>query len=85
MVGIDDSVSWRPWRLQLSIGGFAERIIEFAGGDFDIRDMQAGLCEFGAGEDETQVSVRRDGAFRVSLGKEAVFAALDMISEASSE
>ena len=65
--------------------GFHSCCVHFLLRDAYVCYMQAILCKFGAGSDKAPMPVGRDGAFRVSLGKEAVFAALDMIPEAASE
>ena len=56
----------------------------------DIYDMQFGLCEVGTGEDEAEVSVGRDGAFRIAYSPKAglsvkVCTSLDMIPKTTSE
>ena len=65
--------------------GFHSCCVHFLLRDAYVCNMQAIWGELGAYKDEAPMPVRRDGAFRVSLGKEAVFAALDMIPEAASE
>ena len=53
--------------------------------DLDVGDVEFGVGELCAGDDEPPVSVRRDGAFRIAFGKKAVFAVLDMVAVAGSE
>ena len=64
---------------------FIHGLLEFFARDTDVGDMEFGLCELGAGKDKAPMAVRRYNAFRVSFGKVAVFALLNMIAEASSE
>ena len=49
--------------------------------DADVGEVEVLLGEFGTSKDEALMSVRRDDTFGVSLGKEAVFSALDRVPE----
>ena len=65
---------------------FPESGCEFFTRDADVGDVQSVLCEYGAGEDETPVAIRRDGYFIIAALGEETFAALDDgITEASTE
>ena len=63
--------------------GFVEGITEFVGGDDDVGKVDSSLNDVRAGEDEVPMIGRKDCAFGVSFGKEAVFSLLDMIAEMS--
>ena len=44
--------------------GFIEGVVEFGPMEADIGGIEFGLCEFGTGEDESDMSVGRDEATR---------------------
>ena len=71
------------WEFGVGDSGFVEGITEFVGGKDDVGKVDPGLDDVDAGEDEVPVVGRKDGAFGVSFGKEAVFSLLDMIAEMS--
>ena len=65
--------------------GFGEGRLKLTTRDADVGDVGLHLREFGASEDEAEVTVGRDFSVRIALGEEAVFASLDVVSEAFSE
>ena len=65
--------------------GFIEGLGELFAGDADVGNVGIELGEIGTKEDETKVPVGRDLTLRVALSEEAVFASLDVVSEAFSE
>ena len=44
-----------------SVSGFAERVFQLVFGDEDVGEVETVLREFGAEEDETEVSIAGDG------------------------
>ena len=64
---------------------FREGIAELSFGELDIHDMRSHLCEFGASDDEAEMTVWRDVTARVALGKKTVLPVLDVISIAGSK
>ena len=62
-----------------------EGVLQFEPTDFDIGDVEFVLRHFGTEDDKSPMSVRRDVAFRITLCKEAVFSAFEMVSKPSFE
>ena len=69
----------------LKMVGFVEGLLQLLPRKADVREMEFGLREFGTGEDEPPMTVRRDGAFSVADTIKAVPALLDEIAETASE
>ena len=65
--------------------GFGEGRLKLTTRDADVGDVSIELGEIGTKEDETRVPVGRDLTLRVALSEKAVFASLDVVSEAFSE
>ncbi len=63
----------------------SKRDRQFSPIDFDIGDVEFVLRQLGTEDDKPPMSVRRDEAFLVSFGEEAVFAAFEMVSKPSFE
>ena len=64
--------------------GFVQGRFEFFTRDADVRDVEFVLCEFGAEEDESEVSVRRDGAALPDTVK-ITFSLLEIITKTLTE
>ena len=64
---------------------FPESGCEFFTRDADVGDVESVLCELGAGEDETPVSVGRYGVFGTLPEKTSFFGRSDIVAEAASE
>ena len=61
--------------------GFFKGSLDFLTGDADVGDMQLVMCEFGAEDDESPVTVGRHEAFRVALSEKTVLTVLKMIAK----
>ena len=52
---------------------FGEGIAELSFGELDVHDMRSHLCEFGASDDEAEVTVWRNVTVRVAIPVKALY------------